>query len=41
MVLGAALLVFGFWPRLLLDLIDVTTTGFLSRLGMLAQVLPR
>ena len=40
-VLGAALVVFGFWPRLLLDLIDVTTTGFLGRLGMLAQVLPR
>ncbi len=39
-VLGAALVVFGFWPRLLLDLIDVTTTGFLDRLAMLAEALP-
>ena len=31
LVLGAALVIFGFWPRLLLDFIDATTSGTLSR----------
>jgi len=38
-VLGAALVLFGFWPRLLLDFIDVTSAGLLGRLPMLAEVL--
>lgn len=29
--LGAALVLFGFWPRLLLDFIDVASTAFLAR----------
>jgi NADH-quinone oxidoreductase subunit M len=32
-VLGAALLVFGFWPRLLLDFIDLASTGWLARIA--------
>ncbi len=38
LVLGAALVVFGFWPRLLLDFIDLTSTAWLKQLPMLAQV---
>ena len=38
LVLGAALVVFGFWPRLLLDFIDLTSTSWLRQLPMLAQV---
>ena len=38
-VLGAALVLFGFWPRLLLDFIDVTSASLLGRLPMLAEVL--
>lgn len=34
LVLGAALVVFGFWPRFLLDFIDVTSTSFLSRFAI-------
>lgn len=30
LVLGAALIVFGFWPRFLLDFIDVTSTALLA-----------
>jgi NADH-quinone oxidoreductase subunit M len=40
-MLATALVVFGFWPRLLLDFIDVTTTSWLSQLPMLAQVVSR
>jgi NADH-quinone oxidoreductase subunit M len=36
-VLGTALVVFGFWPRLLLDFIDLTSTSWLAKLPMLAQ----
>lgn len=40
-MLSTALVVFGFWPRLLLDFIDVTTTSWLTQLPMLARaVLP-
>lgn len=40
-MLATALVVFGFWPRLLLDFIDVTTTSWLKELPMLAQVVLR
>ncbi len=36
-VLGTALVVFGFWPRVLLDFIDGTSVEFLKRLPLLAQ----
>ena len=36
-VLGAALVVFGFWPRLLLDFIDLASSDFLRRLPLLAM----
>ena len=36
-LLGAALVVFGFWPRLLLDDIDVTTTAHLHQAAQLAE----
>jgi NADH-quinone oxidoreductase subunit M len=39
-VLGAALLVFGFWPRLLLDFIDVASGTYLGRIPVtIAEVL--
>ncbi|MBM4781123.1 MAG: NADH-quinone oxidoreductase subunit M [Archangiaceae bacterium] len=41
LVLGTLLVVFGFWPRLLLDFIDVASQGYLGRLPVvvaLAQV---
>ncbi|HMK73772.1 MAG TPA: NADH-quinone oxidoreductase subunit M [Myxococcaceae bacterium] len=41
LVLGAALVLFGFWPRLLLDFIDVTSVSFLGRLPLLAEALTR
>ncbi len=34
LVLGTALIVFGFWPRLLLDFIDVASDGFLRRIPL-------
>jgi NADH-quinone oxidoreductase subunit M len=37
LVLGAALVVFGFWPRMLLDFIDVTSTAWLRHLPALAR----
>jgi NADH-quinone oxidoreductase subunit M len=40
-VLGATLVVVGFWPRLLLDIIDVTTSGYLGRLALFAEALHR
>ncbi len=39
LVLGAALVLFGLWPRLLLDFIDVTSAAFLHRLPLLAEAL--
>jgi NADH-quinone oxidoreductase subunit M len=36
LVLGAALVIFGFWPRFLLDYIDVGTVDWLRRLPTLA-----
>ena len=39
LVLGCALVVFGFWPRLLLDFIDGASTSLLHRLPVIAQVL--
>ncbi len=36
LVLGSLLVVFGFWPRLLLDFIDVASQGYLTRLPALA-----
>jgi len=41
LVLGTALVLFGFWPRALLDFIDVASTGYLHRLPALAEVLSR
>ena len=41
--MGTALVVFGFWPRLLLDFIDVASNTYLWRLPLVAlaeQVLP-
>ncbi|MBL8941047.1 MAG: hypothetical protein JNM69_41270 [Archangium sp.] len=41
LVLGTLLVVFGFWPRVLLDFIDVASQGYLGRLPAvvaLAQV---
>ncbi|MBE2250778.1 MAG: NADH-quinone oxidoreductase subunit M [Myxococcus sp.] len=42
LALGALLVVFGFWPRLLLDFIDVASQGYLGKLPLaaVAQVLP-
>jgi NADH-quinone oxidoreductase subunit M len=37
LVLASALVVFGFWPRLLLDFIDVTSTAWFRHLPALAQ----
>ena len=37
--LGAALVVFGFWPRLILDFIDVASQAYLGRFTMVAEVL--
>jgi NADH-quinone oxidoreductase subunit M len=39
LVLGAALVLFGLWPRLLLDFIDVTSVSMLGRLPLLAEAL--
>ncbi len=40
LVLGCSLVVFGFWPRLLLDFIDLATSTFMYRLpSIAAQVL--
>jgi NADH-quinone oxidoreductase subunit M len=39
LVLGAALVLSGLWPRFLLDFIDITSSGFLGRLPHLAQAL--
>ncbi|MBL8922594.1 MAG: NADH-quinone oxidoreductase subunit M [Myxococcaceae bacterium] len=36
LVLGSLLVVFGFWPRLLLDFIDVASQGYLGRLPLVA-----
>ena len=36
LVLGSLLVVFGFWPKLLLDFIDVASQGYLSRLPIAA-----
>ncbi|MBS1151524.1 MAG: nuoM [Myxococcaceae bacterium] len=36
LVLGTALVVFGFWPRLLLDFIDVASNGYLGRIPLAA-----
>ena len=41
LVLGASLVLFGFWPRLLLDFIDITSVSFLGRLPLLAEALSR
>ncbi len=40
-VLCACLVVFGFWPRLLLDVIDATTSGYLNRVALVAEALRR
>lgn len=40
-VLAGALVVFGFWPRLLLDYIDVTSTAWLHKLPLVAEVVLR
>jgi NADH-quinone oxidoreductase subunit M len=37
LVLSTALVVFGFWPRFLLDFIDVTSTSFLGRFPLVAK----
>ncbi len=37
-MLGAALVVFGFWPRFLLDFIDGTSATFLNRIPQVAEV---
>lgn len=36
LVLGSLLVVFGFWPKLLLDFIDVASQGYLGRLPLAA-----
>jgi NADH-quinone oxidoreductase subunit M len=36
LVLGTALVVFGVWPRLLLDFIDLASTGYLGRIPLAA-----
>jgi NADH-quinone oxidoreductase subunit M len=41
LVLGAALVLFGLWPRLLLDFIDIASVSFLGRLPLLAEALGR
>ena len=40
-VLCACLVVFGVWPRLLLDVIDATTSGYLNRVALVAEALRR
>jgi len=40
-VLCACLVVFGLWPRLLLDAIDATTSGYLNRVALVAEALRR
>ncbi len=42
LILGTSLVVFGFWPRLLLDFIDITSNSFLARIPLvvLAGVTP-
>lgn len=39
LVLGSALVLFGFWPRLLLDFIDLASTTYLHRLPMIAEAM--
>jgi len=41
LVLCACLVVFGLWPRLLLDAIDATTSGYLNRVALVAEALRR
>jgi NADH-quinone oxidoreductase subunit M len=40
-VLCACLVVFGFWPWLLLDVIDATTSGYLNRVALVAEAVRR